>query len=36
VITLQLHLAGAWLGLAPLLAHGSGPHGSGPNGAGAH
>ena len=41
VITLQLHLAGAWLGLDPLLAHGArpdgaGPHGAGPHGAGAH
>jgi putative CocE/NonD family hydrolase len=36
VITLQLHLAGAWLGLAPLLAHGSGPHGAGPHGSGPH
>jgi predicted acyl esterase len=39
VITLQLHLAGAWLGLDPLLAHGArpigvGPHGVGPDGAG--
>jgi hypothetical protein len=32
VITLQLHLAGAWLGLDPLL----GPMGAGPIGAGAH
>jgi predicted acyl esterase len=36
VITLQLHLAGAWLGLAPLLANWAGPHGAGPMGAGAH
>jgi hypothetical protein len=36
VITLQLHLAGAWLGLDPLLAHGARPMGAGPRGAGAH
>jgi len=28
VITLQLDLAGAWLGLAPLLAHGADPYGA--------
>jgi predicted acyl esterase len=36
VITLHLHLAGAWLGLDPLLAHGAGPNGARPDGAGAH